>query len=163
MAQTPSTAIGSIKQQLGMALELTRRAIDCFDEKTWKSGLSFFEVPVKVACHTLQCLQYYFRDDPAAEYGQVPLRFGKDWWELTDDQQPTQQMVLDFYEDTRSRVMSYLEGLSESDLGRPFPATGTILGNIMYALSHTVHHQGGLNVLAVHHGIDVELWDMDES
>jgi hypothetical protein len=151
--------IQSLVDQYTATFTLLRRSIICFSGEQWQDGISGFEVPVNVAYHTLQCLLYYFRADPEKTYRETPLRFGKDWWELDESDRPDQDAMLAFLDDVEEMVIGRLAALAERDLGVPFPVLGTVLGNALYALRHTMHHQGGLNVLAVHHKIDVDLWD----
>lgn len=160
MKSQESVLVSSLVDQFTDAFERLRRAIDCFDDRSWQEGVSFFEVPARVAYHTLQCLVHYFRADPTASYADAPKRFVKEWWQMSDFELPSREQVLAFCDDVRSRVMEYLEELSDEGLLRPFPKHGTVLGNITYALAHTMHHQGGLNVLAVRAGIRVDLWDL---
>ena len=161
MRHTTDPLIRSLMSQYELTFKLLRRTIDCFADDQWKLGISGFEVPAKVAVHTLQCLVYYFRDDPQKEWNEVPARFRKDWWEMTDDELPGRKEVLTFLDDVEWQVTGYLEKLTSEELGGVFPGHGTVLGNILYALRHTMHHQGGMNVLSVHHGIDADLWDRD--
>ena len=154
--------VRALASQWNATLKLLRRSITCFNADQWSSGISQFEVPWKVAYHTLQCLTFYFRDDPEAKYRDIPSRFDGDWWQLADSQAPTQQEMLEFLDDIDARVDLYLSSLSDEELASPFPGFGTVVANLAYAMRHTMHHQGGLNLLAVHHRIDVDLWDTDE-
>jgi hypothetical protein len=162
MRSAQGPLVRSLASQWNATLRLLRRSVACFDAGQWKSGISQFEVPWKVAYHTLQCLAYYFRDDPEAAYRQIPMRFDGDWWQLEESEAPTQEEVLDYHDDIEARVDLYLTSLSDDDLASPFPGFGTVLANLAYAMRHTMHHQGGLNLLAVHHRIDVDLWDAEE-
>ena len=159
MGTTKNPAVASVARQYDRTFSLLRRSVECFDAEQWMKGISSFEVPVKVAYHTLQCLLFYFRDDPAKTFRQVPPRFEKDWWELDDESLPNQSQVMTFLEEVADLVRKYLSKLSDADLGTPFHGDTTVMENIMYAMRHTMHHQGGLNLLSVHHGIDADLWD----
>jgi hypothetical protein len=156
---TENPAVASIARQYDHTFSLLRKSILCFDADQWREGISSFEVPVKVAYHTLQCLLYYFRDDPKKTYREVPRRFGKDWWELDEKSLPDQSQVMELLEEAAGLVGRYLSRLSDADLGAPFSGDATIMENLIYALRHTMHHQGGLNLLSVHHGIDADLWE----
>ena len=159
MPSETGPATKSIIDQYKTTFNLLQRSMECFNAEQWISGISQFEVPCKVAYHTLQCLVYYFRDDPEKGYREIPTKFGKDWWGLSDNELPDQSMMLEFLDEVSESVIAYLSALKDEDLGKQFHGQTTIMGNIMYAMRHTMHHQGGLNVLSVHHGIDVELWD----
>ena len=159
MPSETGQATKSIINQYETTFRLLRRSIECFNAEQWINGIPPFEVPCKVAYHTLQCLVYYFRDDPEKGYREIPTKFGKDWWGIPDDELPNQSMMLEFLNEVSESVIAYLSALKDEDLGRQFHGQTTIMRNIMYAMRHTMHHQGGLNVLSVHHGIDVDLWD----
>ena len=162
MGKTGRAAVDSLIRQYEFTFGVLRRTIECFSPEQWVSGISSFEVPVKVAYHTLQCLLYYFREDPGKTYREIPMRFGKDWWGLEPDELPSQKEMLEFLGEIIGLIGGRLSGLDDTDLSREFPGMGTVLGHVTYAMRHTMHHQGGLNVLAVHHGIDVDLWDREE-
>ena len=50
-----------------------------------------------------------------------------------------------------------------NDLLQPAPAeygaAATVLGRLVYALRHSVHHHGELSALAVYHGLPGGSWD----
>lgn len=158
MSSEAGLAVKSVIDQYERSFTLLRRSIECFDEVQWFNGISPFEVPCTVAYHTLQCLVYYFRTDPATEYRDISPKFGKDWWQLAEEDRPNQSQMLDFLDEVSQIVISNLSGMTDEDLSKPFGAT-TNMGNIMYSMRHTMHHQGGLNVLSIYHGIDSDLWD----
>ena len=64
-----------------------------------------------------------------------------------------------FLEEVDGLVRKYLSGLSDADLGAVFSGDETIMENLVYAIRHTMHHQGALNLLSIHHGIDADLWE----
>ena len=45
--------------QCRKAISMVRATIEKFDEEQWRSGVSWFQVPAKVAYHTIECLDYY--------------------------------------------------------------------------------------------------------
>jgi hypothetical protein len=160
--QTANPLVQSLANQWRWTSKLLRRSIECFDDDQWKSGVSQFEVPWKVAYHTLQCLLFYFRDDAGKSYRDIAPRYGKDWWELLEEDAPTQDSMLEFLGDVTRLVEDYLGDMSDEDLARPFGSFSSLLENYIYAIRHTLHHQGGLNVLSVYHKIDADLWDRDD-
>ena len=159
MLRHPDPAIESILNQFDRTFKLLRRSIECFNPEQWIAGISQFEVPWKVAYHTLQCLLYYFRTDPDTTYRQIPAKYGKEWWELPETDAPDQAQILDFLAEVDELVKKRISVYSVDELSDAFPGHETVMGNIIYAMRHTMHHQGGLNILSVHHKIDVDLWD----
>ena len=78
---------------------------------------------------------------------------------ISDFEVPSQSDVLSFLDEVEAMIKSYINNLTEENLSTSFPGHETILGNLLYAIRHTMHHQGGLNALSVQHGIEANLWD----
>lgn len=133
-----------------------------FDDTQWVKGLSSFQVPVKVAMHIVDCLDYYFSGETGRQY-QWGHRFGGGCWELSDDQLPDKSTVLAYVREIEDRVIGELTSLDDEDLSRPFEigdGSGTILlGHYIYALRHTMHHHGELAVLSIYHGNKGGSWE----
>ncbi len=134
-----------------------------FDERQWLTGLpdpDQFQVPVKLAMHIFDCLDFYFSDGNNYSWGH---QFGGGWWELPYDRLPASNVVVDYAQTIEVRILAYLASLSDEDLSKPAGPTGTpgqsILGLLVYALRHTEHHHGELAALNVYHGNQGGCWD----
>jgi hypothetical protein len=129
-----------------------------FTSEQWSKGVSGFETPAKVTYHNTDVLDYFFRKDREAEYiwGQ---RFGKSWWELLDEEQPSPESQLAYLADLKERAKEHFANLQDSQLFEPFEDRPTRLEYYLYALRHTMHHQGALNALSVYHGNDTDNWE----
>ena len=149
-------------------LEQTRRAIAMlgdtirkFEPRQWTQGISDFQTPAKVAYHTIECLDAYFREDPNADYA-WGHRFGAPFWELSDEEQPSQEALLAYLEDLETRIARELSSLTDDQLTAPHDEqrrhAETRLGHYIYALRHTMHHHGALTLLSVYHGNRVGSW-----
>ena len=143
------------------AIMLVAETISQFDQEQWGKGIDFFQVPSKIAYHTLDCLDFYFRENPNEEYiwGH---RFHGGWWELPDERQPTQEALLEYLKDVEERIAQHLTSLNDDDLVTPYDEEKqhgeTGLGHYVYALRHTMHHHGALSLLSLYYGNEEGSW-----
>jgi hypothetical protein len=147
-----------IVTQLDKAIELTRRNILAFSEDNWLKGVSEFEVPAKVAYHIVDALDYYFREDRGAKYV-WGHRFGGSWRQLPPDRLPSISQIAEYLDETRERIHGYFENTDDAFLEKPHARQGSELGYAIYAIRHTMHHQGALNVLAIYHKTGFDDWE----
>jgi hypothetical protein len=138
-----------------------RATIAKFDPQHWTRGISSFQIPAKVAYHTIECLDAYFREDPDAEF-QFGHRFGAPFWELADEEQPSQEALIEYLDELKTRIERELGALSDDQLAAPHDAekrhAETRLGHYVYALRHTMHHHGALTLLSIYHGNQGGSW-----
>ena len=143
------------------AIALVAETIRQFDQEQWLSGIEFFQVPAKIAYHIVDCLDFYFREDPGAEY-EWGHRFGGGWWKLSDEEQPGPEDLLTYLKEIEGRIAGHLGSLSDEDLTTPFDEARqhgeTRLGHYVYALRHTMHHHGALSLLSLYHGNEEGSW-----
>jgi hypothetical protein len=154
-------AVNDLADQYQRSFRMLYEEIARFDARQWVKGLDSFQVPVKVAMHIVDCLDYYFCSKPGEQYT-WGHRFGGGWWELKDSQMPDQATVLAYVHEIETRVLAELATRQDEDLARPFPlgdgSGATWLGHYVYALRHTMHHHGELATLAVYHGKEGGSW-----
>ncbi len=148
----------SLWAQWEHTLNLMENSIREFTPEQWTKGVSDFETPAKVTYHNTDVIDFFFREDREAEY-KWGHRFGKPWWELVDEEQPTPEEQLAYMEELRQRVQSHFTTLEDSQLYEPFEEHPTRLEFYLYASRHTMHHQGALNALSVYHGNDSDNWE----
>ena len=148
----------SLWSQWEHALNMMQISIQEFSPEHWVKGFSGFETPATVTYHNTDVIDFFFREDRETEYrwGQ---RFGKPWWELGDDEQPTPEEQLTYMVDLKARVKAHFAALEDSQLYEPFEGRPTRLEFYLYASRHTMHHQGALNALSVYHGNDTDNWE----
>ena len=103
-------------------------------------------------------IDFFFREDRETGY-QWGHRFGKPWRKLGDDEQPTPEEQLAYMVVLKARVKAHFAGLEDSQLYEPFAERPTRLEYYLYALRHTMHHQGALTALSVYHGNDTDNWE----
>lgn len=154
-------AVEDLATQTKHTFFILYKEIELFDDEQWKTGLDFFLIPVNVAMHIFDCLDYYFGDIRPEEY-QWGHRFGGGWWELPEEKRPGRQVVMDYAHDLEARIIAQLNEVNDEDLLQPWtadPTAGTFIGHFIYALKHTLHHHGELSALAVFHGKEGGSWE----
>ena len=80
---------------------------------------------------------------------------------LSNNDQPTQQELLDYLDEIKERIFAHFDALTDEMLTDPFPNNPewTRIEQYLYALRHTDHHQGTLAALADLLGIPSADWD----
>lgn len=143
------------------AIALVAETISGLDQEQWGKGISFFQVPSKIAYHIVDCLDFYFRENPNEKY-KWGHRFGGGWWELSDDEQPSQEALLGYLDEIKERIVQHLTSINDDDLTTPYDKekqhSETRLGHYVYALRHTMHHHGALSLLSLYHGNEEGSW-----
>jgi uncharacterized damage-inducible protein DinB len=147
--------------QYRRSISVLRVTIARFSAEQWTSGISWFQSPAKVAYHVVECLDAYFREDPDAPYT-WGHRFGAPFWELADDEQPSQEDLLSYLQDLEDRIVRELSSFADTGLTTPHDKerrhAKTRLGHYVYALRHTMHHHGALTLLSIYHGNEGGSW-----
>jgi hypothetical protein len=93
---------GAFKSTIG----LLRETIGNFDDDTWTSGATLFQVPAKVAYHDVECLDFYFRPAGSGKFA-WGYRFGKPWWELANEEQPSQEALIAYLNELEERITAH--------------------------------------------------------
>lgn len=142
------------------ACELLRKLISAFTEEQWHVGVSDFETPVNLAYHTIECLDYYFcvGDRKKFSFG---YRFGGSWWQLPEEKKPSAEVLIEYLDEIDSRITGFFSEREDTHLNEAYDESQSNMSWYLYALRHTLHHQGGLNALAAYHRMDVGGWDGD--
>jgi uncharacterized damage-inducible protein DinB len=158
MSQTVVKALHSnFKNTFG----LMRDTIGNFDDENWRKEYTWFMVPVRVAYHNIECVDFYFRD--LQEPFTWGYRFGRSYWETPNDEQPTQAELLAYLDELEGRVAACFGAMQDEELGEIYDETAEIpqtkASHYTYALRHTVHHQGSLAALADILGVESADWD----
>ncbi|MHB1355206.1 MAG: DinB family protein [Anaerolineae bacterium] len=148
----------SVLSNLRSAIALLAETIGQFTEPAWtRSGIDRFHVPVTIAMHTVECLDYYFRRDTA-----TPWAWGG-WWQHPDDVKPSPAELLSYLQDVAQRVELYWTVLTDADLSQPYTAgqehSQSHLRHAIYAIRHTMQHHGALSLLALHAGYPSGHWE----
>ena len=95
--------------------ELLRRLMKAFSEEQWHTGVSDFETPVNLAYHTIECMDYYFRNRSLTDF-KFGYRYGGSWWQLAENKKPSVEQLLDYLGEIEERIITYFEGSEDSHL-----------------------------------------------
>jgi hypothetical protein len=154
-------AVNAVHQAFKDTIGLLRDSIRNFGEAAWCKGPTFFQVPAKVAYHDVECLDYYFKAKSRDEWS-WGYRFGKPWWELSNEEQPSQEALIAYLDELEDRIGAHLNGVQDEMLGEVYdPQEETFrtrIGQYLYALRHTTHHLGSLASLAASGGTKPGEW-----
>ena len=152
--------INDLLEQFQRMLKILKEEIGRFDDNNWRTGINGYQIPAKLAIHTTDALDYYFREDL-----ETPYRWGHrftdgKWWELSGEQFPSQAEILTYCDDLEARIIRHLNSLDDSNLTEHWPKVdgSTRLGHYIYAIRHTTHHHGEIAALACFHGLEGGSW-----
>ena len=134
------------------------KTIRAFSAEQWLEGISDFEVPAKVAYHIVDCLDFYFHNHEDSKYD-WGHKFGGAWHEQSDANQPSQEAVAQYLTEIASKIGNLFKNMNDDDLSVLYRDNVTNLGHYIYAIRHTMHHQGALTALAVYHKCDPDIWE----
>ena len=155
------TTTNALLQSWRRTTGLLADTIRGFTPETWTKGFTWFQMPAKVAYHTIECIDFYFKPKGSAfTWGS---RFGKPYWELSGDSQPSQEYLLAWLKELEERLEDHFAGVEDEALGDEYDSTledgNTAVEWYIYALRHTVHHHGSLVALADILGVPSGDWD----
>ena len=141
--------VNALKKSFKNTIGLIRDTMENADDEKWQQGDHFIQVPAKLAYHNVECLDYYFRPDGMEKF-QWGKRFGKSYWELSNEEQPTQTELITYLDEITERIFAHFDTLEDEMLVEPFPNNPdcTRIEQYLYALRHTDHHQGSLAAVA---------------
>jgi hypothetical protein len=100
-------AVNDLIDQYQRSFKMLYMEIKRFDDQEWLKGLDFFQVPVKIAMHIVDCLDYYFSGKDRDHY-KWGYRFGGGYWELPDERLPDQENLLVYTKEIENRVITEL-------------------------------------------------------
>ena len=156
--------VNDLIDQYQRSFKMLTEEINRFDDRQWLNGLAdpdHFQTPVVLAMHIYDCLDFYFRVNPGDEY-RWGHRFGGGYWELPLDKLPSKDLILIYAQELEERIIPMLSALDDADLAQsalvPEEPNLTRLGSYIYALRHTIHHEGELASLNVFNGNQGGVW-----
>ena len=146
----------SILENIKKANAMVTETIEQFSKDQWTmKGVDILQTPWALSMHIIECLDHYFRDDPNAKM-QWGKRFGSTWWEMPIEDCPSAAAMLDYLHEIEERIDRQFTALSDEDLLEPFDEDKrfgeTRLGHYIYAMRHTMQHQGVLSLLSMQAG-----------
>ena len=153
-------AVEDLAEQYRRSFRMVSEEMGRFSPENWMKGPSYFQRPVIQVWHLLDCLDYYFTEQPEMDYTWGHY-FGGGYWELPEEKYPTRAQLLAYAHELEARVEKEFAGLCDEDLLKPFTrdnSAATLLGHYIYAVRHTMHHHGQLAVLLAEQGIEGGSW-----
>lgn len=129
----------AMKRQFDSAFDVLAAAIGSFAPDQWRRGASPYDGPGRATVHALQCAEFYTSEDEG-----IWARLGKPVWEMSDDELPTQDDMLQYLADARSKTAAWIDSIGDQGLDEPWREEGWLnaLDRIAYALRHLQHHTG---------------------
>ena len=153
--------VRQIRNNFINAIGLMRDTINNFDNENWRKEYTWFQVPVRVARHTIECIDFYFRELGAPFSWNT--RFGRPYWETPNAEQPSQADLVAYLDDLEARIEGIFAAMQDEELGDIYDPDAekpmTKAAHYLYALRHTVHHNGSLAALADIIGVPSGDWD----
>jgi len=147
--------------QFDRSLAMLRHVINNIPEEKWLVGFSGLFAPAMIAYHTVESLDFYFSGKTEEEF-QWGYRFRGPWWETKPEDWPSKQEVIAYLEEVAQTITLFFDGITEDELVKAFDlydwSGTTVLVHVIYALRHTMHHQGQLAAFQCYFGIDKETW-----
>ena len=153
--------VEDLADQYRRAYEMLYAVVDKIPADKWTSGLTEGCVPARIAYHAVEALDFFFCGKPDSEYS-WGHKFGGSWADLPPERLPTKEELLAYAQETEARAGEFLGEMDDENLSAPFQlydwAGKTKLGQLVYALRHTMHHQGELAALQLYHGVEGDSW-----
>ncbi len=154
-----------LHDQFQRTAAMIRGLITEFDDSQWRAGISNFLIPAKLSFHLIESLEFYFTQPEGGEENyRFPFgrRFGQPWWKTPDQELPSQENLLAYLEEIETLIAETFAEMDDEALHAPFEyldfSGKTWTGHLAYALRHTMHHQGQLSALSIHHGHEGGDW-----
>ena len=136
-----------------------RPAIENCPNAEWRRGDHPAFIPVRLACHLVETVDYYAQPTPESFPG---AGWGDVDWESGDvNALPDRDALLAYMEEVRGRVDAWLRGLSDEELlgGNAFPWTGdSPMERMVYTLRHSQHHLAEINEELTRRGLPPAGW-----
>jgi len=154
----------SISRSLLEAFRLTwdmyEDAIKNIPEDHWRIGDIDYLIPSRIVYHVLETADFYSSSKPEGfPWGH---RFNVNCWDASPEQLPTKDQARKYHEEMRDKVGDWLRGMEDSDLLSSETAFhwtgGSVLGRVLYLLSHYRQHMGEINAELRRHGLPRIKW-----
>ena len=135
-------------EQFNRAWDMVIQAVERLSDANWTADDDGRYTPARVAYHLLKAAERYTYVGDPEEYLKQQ-RFNKDWVEALIAELPSRDQCPADLRAMKSRTAAWLgEGGKDGLTGSPakWPWVGkTLLGQAVYFLRHTQHHQAELN------------------
>ncbi len=157
----PETIRDGLLEQFNRSFKMLYAVFDNIPTDKWASGITSAFVPAAIAYHTIESLDFYFCGKPGDEF-RWGYRFRGPWWETAKEDLPTKKEIIAYLQEVEGRIKEFLTEKTDNELLEAFKlydgSGKTLLGHLVYALRHTMHHQGQLTALQLHFGVEGDSW-----
>ena len=151
--------IECIHSQLNATLTMMENIVMLFPEEKWKEGVAEFQVPWKLAYHTIECLHFYFSPGVNWNWGG---KFNGGWWELKEKDAPSKSQMIDYLKEVKEHIDCQFDIDKNRELHEIYDnqreGALTLIEQYVYAIRHTMHHHGSLTTLAIMSGVEKVKW-----
>jgi hypothetical protein len=153
--------VDDLADQYARAYKMLYAVIDNIPADKWTSGLTEMCIPARIAYHIVDGLDFFFSDKPPSDFP-WGHRFTGSWADLPEESLPTKEEMVTYLNETEEIVVGYFQAATDDQLLDAFDLYGwsgtTKLGQLVYALRHTMHHQGELAALQLFSGVEGDSW-----
>ncbi|MDH3943170.1 MAG: DinB family protein [Anaerolineae bacterium] len=158
-----TTLTDDLHDQFSKALAMLRFTIEQFSPEEYLAGMESFDAPARIAWHTVESLDFYFSGKRNSKEFSFGHRFDDTpSWKLVNEDMPDKPAMLQYLNEMEAVIDAAFAELSDEKLSAPFElydwSGKTLLGHYVYAIRHTMEHQGALTVIATHFGHTDESW-----
>lgn len=147
--------------QFNRSINMLYAVFDNIPSEKWTSGITETRVTSMIAYHVVETLDFYFsgKTDDQFQWG---YRFRGPWWETPRENLPTKEEIVTYLREVEARVKEFFKGKDDDALLEDFKLYGwsgeTMLGHLVYALRHAMHHQGELTAFQLYFGVGRDTW-----
>ena len=146
--------IEAIKRQFENAFSVLEGAIPSFTPEQWRSGRPPYVGPARTTAHLLQCGECYTHGDRS-----VFMNLGKRVSEMTDGDLPSQEKMLEYLSEVRSKTLQWADSIGDAGLDKPLAEDQPIaLERLVYAMRHFQHHAGEVCAFQKQFGMEPAPW-----
>jgi hypothetical protein len=151
----PTMLTEALKRQFSNAYDVLQAAIKSFTPEQWCRGSAPFNGPGRAALHALLAAEYFTTQDRS-----VMGRFGKRVHEMADAEVPSQEQVLQYVAELRSKTTAWLDAMGDAGLAAPWKSADRLNGLewVAYALRHFQHHTGEVCAYQKQCGLEPAPW-----
>ena len=145
----------AMKRQFDKAFDVLEAATGAFRPEQWRRGSPPFDGPGRAAAHALKCAEGY----TGKETG-FWKQFGKDIWEMADQELPSQEQMLQYLAQARSLTAEWIDAICVPAAGASWDddESDQRLEPVVYALRHLQHHTGELCAYQKQCGLEPAPW-----
>ncbi|GAB4446226.1 MAG: hypothetical protein Kow00120_16360 [Anaerolineae bacterium] len=137
-----------------------REAVEHCTDAAWKGGDHPVFIPVRLACHLVETVDYYTQDRPEG------FQWGAAWGGADCEKDdlgllPDRAALLAYADTVRTRVDAWLRGASDDELlgENTFRWTGdTPMERMIYTIRHSQHHIAEINEELTRRGLPPGDW-----